>query len=131
MHQEILVLAWGAVLLLVTIFAAAHLKTRQYGADWNIGPRDAQMPPLEPHAARMLRAQNNMLETFPVAVVALFGVVLAGRTGTMTAIGAWVWLAARVIYLPLYYTGVKGWRTVAFVISLIGLLMVLWPLLIP
>jgi uncharacterized MAPEG superfamily protein len=131
MHQEILVLAWASVLLLVCIFAAGHLKTKQYGPDWNIGARDAPMPPLEPHAARMLRAQNNLLETFPIAIVALLGVVLAGRTSTLTGIGAWLWLAARVVYVPLYFTGVKGWRTVVFLISLVGLLMVLWPLLMP
>jgi uncharacterized MAPEG superfamily protein len=131
MHQEILILAWGCVLLLVCIFAAGHLKTKEYGADWNIGARDSEMPPLEPHAARMLRAQNNLLETFPIAVVALFGVVLAGRTGTLTAVGGWIWLIARVIYVPLYYKGVKGWRTVVYLISVIGLLMVLWPLLVP
>jgi uncharacterized MAPEG superfamily protein len=79
----------------------------------------------------MLRAQNNLLETFPIAVVALFGVVLAGRTGTLTAVGGWIWLIARVIYVPLYYKGVKGWRTVVYLISVIGLLMVLWPLLVP
>jgi len=131
MHPEILVLAWASVLLLANIYAAGHLKTKQYGADWNIGARDAEMPPLEPHAARMVRAQNNLLENFPIAVVALLGVVLAGRTGTYTTTGAWIWLAARVVYVPLYYTGVKGWRTAVFLVGQIGLFMVLWPLLWP
>jgi uncharacterized MAPEG superfamily protein len=131
MHPEVLVLAWGAVLLLVNIFLAGHLKTKQYGADWNIGARDGPMPPLEAHAGRVKRAQDNLLETFPIAVVALFGVVLAGRTSGVTTAGAWIWLAARVIYLPVYWAGIRGLRTVIFLISLIGLLMVLWPLLMP
>lgn len=131
MHSEILVLAWGAILLLANIFLAGHLKTRQYGADWNIGARDEQMPPLEPHAARVKRAQDNLLETFPIAIAALVGVVLAGRTSGTTTAGAWIWLAARVVYLPVYWAGIKGLRTVIFLISLIGLLMVLWPLLVP
>jgi uncharacterized MAPEG superfamily protein len=131
MHPEIFVLAWGAVLLLANIFLAGHLKTQQYGADWNIGARDAPMPPLNPHAARVKRAQDNLLETFPIAVVALFGVVLTGRTSEVTTIGAWIWLAARVIYLPIYWLGIKGIRTVVFLISLVGLVMVLWPLLVP
>ncbi len=131
MHTEILVLAWGAILLLANIFLAGHLKTKQYGSDWNIGARDAAMPPLEPSAARVKRAQDNLLETFPIAIVALVGVVLAGRTSGTTAVGAWIWLAARVIYLPVYWAGIKGLRTVIFLVSLIGLLMVLWPLLVP
>lgn len=128
---EILVAAWGAVLLLANIFLAGHLKTKQYGADWNIGARDAPMPPLEPRAARVKRAQDNLAETFPIAIVALLGVVVAGRTSDLTAWGAWIWLAARVVYLPIYWAGIKGLRTVVFLISLIGLVMVLWPLLIP
>ena len=131
MHPEILVAAWGAVLLLVNIFLAGHLKTKQYGTDWNIGARDAPMPPLEPKAARVKRAQDNLMETFPVAVVALFGVVLAGRTSDATAIGAWVWLGARIVYLPIYWLGIKGVRSAVFLVSVIGLIMVLWPLLTP
>jgi uncharacterized MAPEG superfamily protein len=131
MHHEILVLAWGAVLLFVHIFLAGHFKTKQYGPDWNLGARDAEMPPLNPIAGRLERARNNYLETFPAAIIALFGVVLAGRTSDMTLIGGWLWLGARVVYLPLYWSGVKGWRTLAFLASMIGLVMVLWPLLWP
>ncbi|MEO5587196.1 MAG: MAPEG family protein [Novosphingobium sp.] len=131
MHPEILVLAWGAILLLANIFLAGHLKTRQYGPDWNIGARDEAMPPLEPRAARVKRAQDNLAETFPIAIIALVGVVLAGRTSGVTTAGAWLWLAARIVYLPVYWAGIKGLRTAIFLISTVGLLMVLWPLLTP
>jgi uncharacterized MAPEG superfamily protein len=131
MHTELLILAWGAVLLLVHIFAAGHYKTKQYGAQWNIGARDEALPPLEPVAGRLVRAQANYAETFPIAIVALLGVVLAGKTSDMSVLGGWIWLGARVVYLPLYWAGVKGVRTLAFLVSLVGLIMVLWPLLVP
>jgi len=131
MHPEILILAWGAILLVVNIFLAGHLKTKQYGTDWNIGARDAAMPPLEPRAARVKRAQDNLMETFPVAIIALLGVVLAGRTSATTAIGGWIWLAARTVYLPVYWAGIKGLRTAIFLVSMVGLMLVLWPLLVP
>ena len=131
MHTEIVILAWGAVLLLVHIFAAGHYRTKQYGTQWNIGARDEALPPLEPVAGRLVRAQANFAETFPIAIVALLGVVLAGRTSDMTALGGWIWLGARVLYLPIYWAGIRGVRTAVFVVSLLGLLMVLWPLLAP
>ena len=131
MHTEILILAWGAVLLLVHVFAAGHFKTRQYGAQWNIGARDEALPPLEPIAGRLVRAQANFAETFPIAIVALLGVVLAGRTNDMTALGGWIWLGARAAYLPVYWAGIKGVRTAIFLVSLVGLILVLWPLLAP
>ena len=129
MAVELRIAALGAVLLLVHIFAAVHLKTKQYGRAWNVGARDEALPPLNPVGGRRARAQANFQETFPIAVVALLGVVIAGRTSAMTAMGGWIWLAARTIYLPLYGFGVTGWRTLVFVISLAGLGMVLSPLL--
>lgn len=129
MPIEITILAWGAVLLLVHIFAAAHVKTKQYGTNWNMGARDEALPPLNPVAGRLSRAQANFQETLPIAIVSLLGVVVADRASEWTAIGGWVWLGARVAYLPVYGLGIPKVRTLIFLVSLIGLGMVIWPLL--
>lgn len=129
MPVEIVILAWGALLLLVHIFAAAHVKTKQYGTNWNMGARDENLPPMNPVAGRLSRAQVNFQETLPIAIIALLGVVLAGRTSDWTAIGGWVWLGARIVYLPIYGLGIPKVRTLFFLVSLVGLGMVLWPLL--
>lgn len=130
MPIELRILAFGALLLLVHIFAAVHLKTRQYGPKWNTGPRDEAVPPLNAVAGRLARAQANFLETFPIAIVALLGVVVANRTSATTAVGGWIWLGARVVYLPLYAAGVPVVRTLAFTVSIVGLVLVLWPLVL-
>ena len=129
MPVELKIAAFGGVLLLVHIFAAVHLKTKQYGRQWNVGARDEALPPLNPVAGRLARAQANFQETFPIAILALLGVVIAQRTSSTTALGGWIWLGARAIYLPLYAMGVPVVRTVMFVISLVGLGMVIGPLL--
>lgn len=129
MPVELTIIAWGMILLLVHIFAAAHVKTKQYGAKWNMGARDAQLPPLNPLAGRLSRAEANYKETLPIAIVALIGVVVAGRTSEWTALGGWIWLGARVVYLPLYAAGVPVVRTIIFMASLVGLLIAIWPLL--
>ncbi len=129
MHTEILILGLGALLLLVHIFAAAQVKTKQYGADWNMGARDESLPPMSPLTGRLVRAQANFQETFPIAIVVLIGVVIAGRTSDWTAIGGWIWLGARVIYLPLYALGIPKIRTLVFLVSVIGLGIVMWSLL--
>jgi len=130
MPVEIKIAAFGALLLLVHIFAAVHLKTKQYGRAWNVGARDEALPPLNPVAARLARAQANFQETFAIAIVALLGVVIAGRTSSWTAIGGWIWLGARIIYLPLYGFGVPVWRTATFAVSIAGVVIVIWPLLL-
>ena len=129
MHVEIMILAWGAVLLFVHIFAAGQVKTKQYGTKWNTGARDESLPPMAPLTGRLVRAQANFQETFPIAIVALLGVVLAGKTSGTTALGGWIWLGARVAYLPLYALGVPVVRSLVFLVSVVGLVMVLWPLL--
>ena len=70
MAVELKIAAFGAVLLIVHIFAAVHLKTKQYGRAWNVGARDEALPPLNPVAGRLARAQANFQETFPIAIVA-------------------------------------------------------------
>jgi len=129
MPVELTIIAWGMILLLVHIFAAAHVKTKQYGPKWNMGARDESLPPLNPIAGRLARAEANYKETLPIAIVALIGVVVAGRTSEWTALGGWIWLSARIVYLPLYGFGVPVVRTIIFMASLVGLLIALWPLL--
>ena len=129
MPVDLKILALGALLLFVHIFTATRFKTAQFGRKWNVGARDEALPAADVMSGRTMRAQANFLETFPIAIVALVGVVLADRTSQWTAIGGWVWLGARVIYLPLYAAGIPVIRTIVWTIGMIGLGMVLWPLL--
>ncbi len=129
MPVELKILALGALWLVVHIFMATGFKTAQYGRKWNVGARDEALPPPSPIAGRLTRAEANFQETFPIAIIALLGIVIAGRTNDLTALGGWIWLGARVVYLPLYAFGIPVVRTITFVISMIGLGMVLSPLL--
>ena len=129
MPVEIKIAAYGALLLFVHIFIATRYKTAQYGRAWNVGARDEELPPANVMTGRTARAQANYAETFPIAVVVLLGVVIADRTSEYTAIGGWIWLGARVAYLPLYMSGIRVVRTLVYTISIVGLGMVIWPLL--
>ena len=129
MGTELQMLAWAIALGLFHLLLDAGMKTSERGLAWNASARDGEAKPLGPVAGRVNRAWQNFLETFPVAIVALLGVVIAGRTSHWTALGGWIWLGARTIYLPLYGFGVPVVRTVIWTIALIGLGMVLWPLL--
>ena len=129
MSTELTVLAWGCVLALAHIFIAVRFKTRQYGTQWNMGARDEALPPPEPIVGRLARAQANYFETFPIVAAAILIVELADRTSALTAIGAILWLTMRVIYLPLYAAGIPKVRTVVFLISVVGIALILWPAL--
>lgn len=128
MPTELTILAWGAVLLFVHILAAVQAKTRQYGTNWNMGARDEALPPPAPVVGRLERARDNFLETLPIAIIALLGVVVAGKTSPTTALGGWLWLGARAIYLPLYGAGVPKVRTLVWMASILGLILAIKPL---
>ena len=127
--SELTVLLLSTVLLLAHIMLAIRFKTQQYGTGWNTGARDEDLPPLNAVAGRLERARDNFLETYPIAIVVLFVAVLTGRNSDMTAIMAWVWLGARVIYLPLYWAGTPKVRTLVWGISMLALFAVLGALL--
>ena len=129
MPVEIRIAAYGALLLFVHIFIATRYKTAQYGRKWNVGARDEDLPPPNAMTGRTARAQANYAETFPIAIVALLGVVIAERTTQWTAIGGWLWLGARIAYLPLYMSGVRVVRTLVYTVSMVGIAMVLGTLL--
>ncbi|GAA4820980.1 MAPEG family protein [Sphingosinicella ginsenosidimutans] len=127
MTTELAVLAWGCVLAFVHIFAAAQVKTRQYGVTWNMGARDETLPPPQPIVGRMIRAQANFFETFPIVVGAILVDAAANLFDRWTQIGAIVWIVARVIYLPLYALGVPVVRTLVWGASVVGIVMLLKP----
>ena len=129
MTIELAMLAWGCILAIVHIFVAVRFKTRQYGTKWNMGARDEELPPLEPVAGRLARAQANFFETFPIMAAAVLIVTSVGLEDSRTAIGSVMWLGARILYLPLYAFGVPVVRTLVFAVSIVGIVLVLWPAL--
>lgn len=129
MRIEFIMLGATLVLAIVYIMAAAQARTKQYGSTWNMGARDDQMPPLKPVPARLARAQANLFETLPIFVGALLGAALAGHLGWKTALGAQLYFWGRLVYLPLYATGVPVVRTIVWMIAMLGVLFTLWALL--
>jgi uncharacterized MAPEG superfamily protein len=129
MTTELTVLAWGCLLAIVHLWLPIRAKTAQYGLKWNMGARDeAQVPP-SAMAGRLERAQANFFETFPLLIAAVVIVSIADLETRWTGIGAWLWLGARVLYLPLYAFGVAVARSLAWMASVVGILMLLSPAL--
>ena len=130
MPVELTLLGATLLLALVQILAAAQARTRQYGTRWNMGARDEEMPPLNPLAGRLLRAQANLFETLPLFAAGLLGAAVASRLGWKTQLGAHLYFWGRLAYLPLYAAGVPVVRTAAWGVATVGLLFVLWALLL-
>lgn len=129
MKLEFIMLGATLALALANILWAGSVRTRQYGRDWNMGARDDQMPPLNPLAGRLLRAQANLHETLPLFIAALLGAAVLDRFGWKTEVGASLYFVGRLVYLPLYAAGVPKLRTLIWSVSLAGLVLCWWALM--
>lgn len=130
MTPELTYVGLTLILAVVQIFLPATGRTVQFGAKWNAGPRDAVMPPVNPVTGRLERAQANLYETLPLFIGAVLVAHVAGEDGFLTYWGATLYFWARVVYVPLYAFGVTGLRSLAFLASLVGLLMIVAALFI-
>ena len=129
MAFELHCLAWAILLGLTHILIAGNARTIELGAKWNMGARDGKMKDLSPFTERLLRAQANYFETFPLFASAVLIVAISQAYSIYSYWGCLIYLISRVIYLPLYAMGIPVVRTIIWLLSIIGLLLVLLPAL--
>ena len=122
---EIQMLCWAVVLGLVQLVIATSMATLDQGLPYNLSPRDAAPPPVKPLTARLQRAFHNFRETFVYFAVAVLAVTALGKTSANSALGAEIYLAARVLYVPIYAAGIPALRTLIWAASVVGIVMVL------
>jgi uncharacterized MAPEG superfamily protein len=94
----------------------------------NLGNRD-HMRPLTVTGQRAARALANMQEALPVFLALALLNLISGSAAAMAITGAWVFLAARVVYLLVYVAGVPVLRTLVWAGGWAGLVLMLIPLL--
>jgi len=125
MTTELTLLAWTLVLALVQIMLVANLRTAETGIQYNASARDGEAPPPRPVTARLQRAQANLFETLPLFIGAVLIAHVSGSEGDLTLWGCWMYLVARIVYIPLYAAGIPYVRSLVWLVSLAGLIMVL------
>ena len=112
MTPELTTLALSGLLqaLLYVLFATpANLEL---GTRYTSSPRDTPPPRrLSLTTARMQRALSNSFEALITFTIAVVVVTLGGQSSPLTAICAWTFLAARVLYIPAYWFGWAPWRS--------------------
>lgn len=118
---EITVLVVSLVLFFVQLGLQGMLATRELGSKWNAGPRDGDRKPTGAYAGRAQRALDNFKETFPVFLGLALALVATDRAGGLGALGAWLWLLARIGYVPLYLFGIPYIRSLVWLASIAGL----------
>lgn len=113
----------SVLLLVVHIGAQSVPALLSRGIAWNAGARDdsasREQSILEGRGERALR---NYLESFAAFGILALTLALLQRADGLAFTAAWVWIAARIVYLPLYLAGVPYLRSVAWFVSAVALL---------
>jgi uncharacterized MAPEG superfamily protein len=122
---EIVMLGLSVVLLLLQLFLQSVSSTLEMGGDYKAGPRDEARVVQGVFAGRADRAFRNLLETFPVFAALVLALVITGRNGGLGALGAELWVAARAIYVPLYFIQIPFARSLVWFVSIFALVAML------
>ena len=122
MKPEMMLLLWAVVLMFVQMLISAHGAFMQVGLATLAGNRD-NMPPLAGWAGRARRAHLNMIENMVLFVALVFLVIAAGKSNQMTVLGAELFFWGRLAYALIYLAGFPWLRTLAWVVSVVGMVL--------
>ena len=126
MTAELIMLFWAVVLAFVQVLVSVILCAKQAGLTELAGNRDTFVP--EGIAGRATRAHRNMLENLPLFAALVLIVHVAGLSSDASVLGAQIFVIARLAAAIIYIIGIPWLRTAAFGISVVGLVMVSWPI---
>jgi uncharacterized MAPEG superfamily protein len=121
---ELAVLALTALLQVGQIMLAGWGMNRDAGVAYNVRPRDAPAA-YSPLTGRLRRAVDNHFEAMALFTIAVVVVTLSGAAGELTAACAWVYLAARVLYVPAYAFGWSPWRSAIYAVGALATVLML------
>lgn len=110
MSAETTALGLAALLQAVQIGIAGWSMNRDVGVQWNASARDHQ-PQFSPLTGRLRRAVNNHFEGLIFFTIAVVMVSIEDRSSALTVLCAWVYLMARILYVPAYAFGWSPWRS--------------------
>ncbi len=119
------ILAWVVVLGLVQMVLAAMAAVGQRGLPWAASARDENNGPLSGVGGRLQRAQANFLETFPLFAALLLAVMVRNPGDGHALLGAQLYFWSRVAYVPVYAAGIPWLRTLIWLVSVIGIVLLL------
>jgi uncharacterized MAPEG superfamily protein len=112
MTPELTALALAGLLQAAQFTVFAIPANKELGVGYTSSARDR--PPSREMSAvtgRLQRALNNHFEGLILFTLAVVVVTLGNQSTPVTQYAAWIYLAARVLYIPAYAFGWRPWRS--------------------
>jgi uncharacterized MAPEG superfamily protein len=128
MSPDLKILVWSVVLTFVEMLVAVLFANEQLGIGMLAGNREG-LPELTSFAGRAQRAHRNMLESLPLFIALVLVAQVAGKTNSATLTGAELFFWGRLAHWLLYLIGIPWLRTLAWLVSVVGLIVIFWQLM--
>ncbi len=124
MTPELTALALAGLLQVAQYAVFSVTANMQVGVGYSTSPRDKHRP-LTGMAGRLQRALQNHFEGLILFTLAVVVVTASGQSGGLTAACGWIYLAARIAYVPAYAFGWVPWRSVIWFVGFLATLIML------
>jgi uncharacterized MAPEG superfamily protein len=121
---EIQIVLWSTCLGLVHLIVTVLATVSQHGLKYVFSARDEEKL-LRGVSGRWNRSFLNFSQTFPLFLASVFCAQLAGGHSWVSLLGAQLYFWGRLIYVPIYLTGLPVVRTLVWLIAFAGIVMVL------
>ena len=128
MPIELNYLVASIILFIVMVVVQAAIGARSHSMSELVGPRD-NFKDKTAAAERARRANQNMIEGLAMFAPLILVVAVLGRYNEMTALGAALFFWGRLGFAPMYWLGVPWVRTLAWFVSVAGIVLVLLQIL--
>lgn len=121
MTPELTALALASLLQVVQFALYAIPANLELGTGYTSSARDREPSrAMSDRTGRLGRAFDNHFEGLILFTIAVVVVTLADQSSAVTAACGWIYLAARVAYVPAYAFGLRPWRSLIWFVGLIA-----------
>lgn len=128
LHSLLFYLLLSVILCFVQMLIAATGANTQVGLPTLAGNREG-LAEMVGWAGRARRAHLNMIENLVLFAALVLITAISGKANATTAMGAMIFFWARLAYAVIYLIGIPWLRTLAWFVSVIGMVMIAWVLL--
>ncbi|MEP1765700.1 MAG: MAPEG family protein [Sulfitobacter sp.] len=126
MTPELIALTLAALLQYVQFGLYAVPANLEMGSGYTMSARDrAPSKQVSEKTARLGRAFDNHFQGLILFTIAVTVTQMSGQNSGFSATCAWIFLLARVAYVPAYAFGLRPWRSVIWMVGMFSTLLIL------
>lgn len=121
MTPELTALTLAALLQVVQFALYAVPANRELGTGYTMSARDREpSTKMSDRTARLGRAFTNHFEGLLFFTIAVGVTQMSAQNTAFTALCAWIYLVARVLYVPAYAFGLRPWRSLIWFVGFLA-----------